>query len=196
MIIYQGIPGYRPATHLERDLLLSSATDLRTLPHSVSTSEHGEASTGSEEPVRLSPSRPQPHEGPNHGGRPSQMTVLIVDDEAPVRETLAEVLGLYGYRVITAASVEEAEEAKQRSGVEAIHLVIADIHLTPEPQARAGYALAQRWRAMHHGLPFILMSGDSSNQDLPDIQQGVVRFLPKPFALDAFLEVVRQALGG
>jgi CheY-like chemotaxis protein len=194
MVIYQGIPGCRPAKHLEQDLLLSSVTDLRTLPHSVSTSEHGEASTRSGEPVRLSPPRSQPHGVPSRGRHPSQTTVLIVDDEAPVRETLTEILGLYGYRVITAASVEEAEEAKQRVGLEGIHLVIADIHLTPEPQARAGYALAQRWQAMHPGLPFILMSGDTSNQDLPDIRQGTVRFLPKPFGLDIFLEVVQQAL--
>jgi CheY-like chemotaxis protein len=195
MIIYQGITGYGPAKHLYQDLTWASAIDLRALPHSISTLEPNEGTTGSEEPARLSPSRSQPHEAPSRGRHPSQITVLIVDDEAPVRETLTEVLGLYDYRVITAASVEEAEEAKQRMGVEAIQLVIADIHLTHEPQARAGYALAQRWRAMHPGLPFILMSGDSSNQDLPDIRQGAVRFLPKPFGLDVFLEVVRQALG-
>jgi CheY-like chemotaxis protein len=195
MIIYQDITGYRPAKYFYPDLTLASATDLRTLPHSVSMLEPSEDTTGSEESVRRSQSRSQPHEAPNRERHPSQITVLIVDDEAPVRETLTEVLGLYGYHVITAASVEEAEEAKQRVGVEGIHLVIADIHLTPEPLARAGYALAQRWRGMHPELPFILMSGDTSNQDLPDIRQGTVRFLPKPFALDVFLEVVGQALG-
>ena len=112
-----------------------------------------------------------------------------------MRETVAEILGLYGYGVITAASVEEAEQAKQRVGVKAIQLVIADIHLTPGPQARAGYALAQRWRAMHPVLPFILMSGDSSNQDLPDIRAGTLRFLLKPFAIDVLIRAVREVLG-
>ena len=195
MIIYQGIPGYRPAKHVYQDLISVSATDRGPLPHSVSMLEHGKDTTGSEEPVPLSPSRSQPHEAPSRGGHPSQITVLIVDDEAPVRETVAEILGLYGYGVITAASVEEAEEAKLRVGVDAIHLVIADIHLTPVPQARAGYALAQRWRAMHPGLPFILISGDSSNEDLPDIRAGVLRFLLKPFAIDVLVGVVREALG-
>jgi CheY-like chemotaxis protein len=196
MINHQGITGYGPAKHVYQDLISVSATDRQPLPRSASMLEHGEDAAGSEEPVQLSPSRSQPHEAPSRGRHPSQITVLIVDDEPPVRETLTEVLGLYGYRVTTAASVEEAAEAKRRTGVDAIHLVIADIHLTPEPQARAGYALAQRWRAIHPELPFILMSGDSSNQDLPDIRQGAVRFLPKPFGLDVFLEVVRQALGG
>ena len=194
MIIYQDIAGYRPAKHLCQDLISASATDRGPLPHSVSMLEHGEDTTGSEEPARPSPSRSQPHEAPSRGGHPSQITVLIVDDEAPVRETVAEILGLYGYGVITAASLEEAEEAKQRLGVEAIHLVIADIHLTPVPQARAGYALAQRWRALYPRLPFILISGDSSNQDLPDIRDGTLRFLLKPFAIDVFVCVVREAL--
>jgi DNA-binding NtrC family response regulator len=112
-----------------------------------------------------------------------------------VRETLTEVLEIHGYRVITAASVEEAEEAKQRLVVEEIQLVIADVHLTPTPQARAGYALAQRWRAMHPRLPFILMSGDSSNEELPDVRAGAMRFLLKPFAINVFIETVRQAIG-
>jgi DNA-binding NtrC family response regulator len=130
----------------------------------------------------------------NRGDDIPQATVLIVDDEEAVRETLSEALSFHGYRVISAATDQEAEEIKQRLGVGAIQLVVADIHLTREPQARAGYALAQRWRALHPELPFILMSGDSSNQDLPDIRAGVVRFLVKPFSMTVFLDAVREAL--
>jgi DNA-binding NtrC family response regulator len=121
--------------------------------------------------------------------------VLVVDDEAAVRETIVEILGLYGYRVVTAASVEEAEELKQRLGAAAIHLVIADVHLTPGPGARAGYAMAQRWRSLHPELPVILMSGNPSNQDLPEVRAGEMRFLLKPFRIEAFLEAVQEALG-
>jgi CheY-like chemotaxis protein len=63
------------------------------------------------------------------------------------------------------------------------------------PQVLAGYALAQHWRAQHPERPFILISGDSSNQDLPDIRAGMVRFLVKPFPMEVFLEAVREALG-
>jgi DNA-binding NtrC family response regulator len=119
----------------------------------------------------------------------------VVDDEQPVRETLVELLSIHGYRAITAASVENAEEAKQELDIEGIHLVIADIHLTPGSQVRAGYALAQRWRAMHPRLPIILISGDPSNQDLPDVQAGAMQFLLKPFRMEVFLEVIREALG-
>jgi DNA-binding NtrC family response regulator len=121
--------------------------------------------------------------------------VLLVDDEEPVRETLAEALRIYGYRVSTAASAQEAEALKQRLGVEGIQLVITDINLTPIPQARAGYVLAQRWRALHPELPFILMSGDPNNLDLPDIRAGTLRFLLKPFRIEVLLDTVREALG-
>jgi DNA-binding NtrC family response regulator len=122
-------------------------------------------------------------------------TVLIVDDEASVREILHEALSTYGYRVVTAATVPEAEGALQRLGLPHVQLVIADINLTRAPQAHEGYALYQRWRARYPALRFLLISGDPANQDLPDVRAGAVRFLAKPFELDVLLAVVRQVLG-
>jgi DNA-binding NtrC family response regulator len=112
-----------------------------------------------------------------------------------VRETLVEVLSMPGYRVITAASAEQAEETKTRLGIEGIQLLITDVNLLPAAQTRAGYALAQRWRAMHPQLSIILISGDPSNEDLPEVLDGSLGFLLKPFRLDALLEAVRGALG-
>lgn len=147
-------------------------------------------------PARHSPPHAQQRPSMRHRGgrRVHRTTVLVVDDEAAVRETMAEALSLYGYHVVPAASIEEAEAAIQRLGFEGIHLVITDVHLTPEPQARAGYALAQRWRTQEPGLPFILISGDPSIQDMPDVRAGMIRFLLKPFRIEAFLEAVQQAL--
>jgi two-component system response regulator FlrC len=122
-------------------------------------------------------------------------TVLIVDDEAGVREILQEALSASGYRVFTAATVPEAESALQHLGVPHTQLVIADINLTPTLQAHEGYALYQRWRARYPALRFLLISGDPANQGLPDIRAGAVRFLAKPFELDVLLAVVRQVLG-
>jgi DNA-binding NtrC family response regulator len=122
-------------------------------------------------------------------------TVLIVEDEVGVRELLYEALKIYGYRVVTAASVQEAENALQSLGVAETDLVITDINLMPAHIAQEGYALYQRWRALYPALHFLLISGDSRNQELPDIRSGAVRFLAKPFGIDALLEVVREVLG-
>ena len=140
---------------------------------------------------RQSPRRPS---STRRGAIPPA-TVLVVDDEAAVCETIAEVLSLANYRVITAASVAEAEAAMRRRGRAGFHLVIVDVHLTSEREVRAGYALAQRWRARYPGLPVILISGDPRNEDLPDVRSGAMRFLLKPFRLEVFTEAVRQALG-
>jgi DNA-binding NtrC family response regulator len=125
---------------------------------------------------------------------PAQNTILIIEDAFGTREALAEALRFRGYQVFTAATVPEAEDTLQRLGRAAIQLVIANIHLTSDPRAREGYALAQRWRVQYPGLPFMLMSGDSRNQDLPDIRAGVVRLLVKPFATDLLLAAIREAL--
>jgi DNA-binding NtrC family response regulator len=128
-------------------------------------------------------------------GRGPTITILIIEDEAPVRQVLLEVLRLQGYRVITAASVEQAEATKTQLGAQGIQLLIADVHLWPAAQARAGYALAQRWRATYPALPIILISGDPSTEDLPEVRDGSLKFLPKPFRLEPLIAMVRRALG-
>jgi two-component system response regulator FlrC len=122
-------------------------------------------------------------------------TVLIIEDEAGVREILHEALSFFGYRVIAAATAQEAEKALQNLGVAQTNLVITDINLTPVHNAQEGYALYQRWSAQYPALHFILISGDSNYQKLPDIRSGAVRFLAKPFEIDALLEAVREVLG-
>jgi DNA-binding NtrC family response regulator len=112
-----------------------------------------------------------------------------------VREALVEVLSTQGYRVLTAANVEQAEATKSQLGVEGIQLLITDVNLLPATQARAGYALAQRWRAMHPELPIILISGDPSNEDLPEVRDELLGFLLKPFHMITLIEVVQRALG-
>jgi DNA-binding NtrC family response regulator len=126
---------------------------------------------------------------------PTQNAVLVVDDEIGVRETLDQGLSLHGYRVITAATVQEAEKALQRLGAAQIDLVITDINLTPAYNAQEGYALYQRWSALYPTLRFILISGNPNTQELPHIRAGAVRFLAKPFGIDALIEVVREVLG-
>jgi DNA-binding NtrC family response regulator len=122
-------------------------------------------------------------------------TVLILEDDADVRDFLAEALRLHGYQALPVGTVQEAEAARQRIGPGGLDLVITNINLTPDPTAREGYALAQRWRAQEPTLPIILISGNPRLQALPEIQAGAMRFLAKPLTLAAVLQAVQQALG-
>jgi two-component system response regulator FlrC len=126
---------------------------------------------------------------------PTHATVLIVEDDAGVREALVEILRPEGYLVFTTATVQEAEETKQQVTPVDIDVVIANIHLTADPRAREGYALWQRWTALDPHPRFILMSGDTSSQDLPATRAGAVRWLTKPFSPTEVLKAVRAVLG-
>jgi hypothetical protein len=69
-------------------------------------------------------------------------TILVVEDQAGVRDFLADGLRLYGYQAIAVCTVLEAEATRQRLGPGGIDLVIANINLTPDSAAPEGYALA------------------------------------------------------
>jgi CheY-like chemotaxis protein len=185
----------RPSEPLSCDLASASGAIPQTPLLSVSTLVQSGNTALEPESVPVPPARSQRRRGQRRRSRGRQVTILIVDDEEPVRETLVEVLSMEGYRVITAASVEQAEETKTRLGAEGIQLLITDVNLSPTAQLRAGYTLAQRWRALHPELPILLMSGDPSNEDLPEVRGGSLGFLLKPFQMDVLLEAVRRALG-
>jgi two-component system response regulator FlrC len=126
---------------------------------------------------------------------PTHPTVLIVEDNAGVREALVEILRPEGYWVLTATTVQEAEEVRQQLTPGDIDVVIANLHLTADREAREGYALWQHWTALDPQLRFILISGDPRARDLPAIRAGAVRWLAKPFSPAEVLDAVRDALG-
>lgn len=121
--------------------------------------------------------------------------VLILDDDEAIRHLLEEALRLLGYQTVTAATVTEAEAVLQQYGPAGLALVISDVHLSANLQAQEGYALYQRWTAMHPALRFLLMSGDPRSQTLPAIRTGRVRFLAKPFSITELLDAVQAILG-
>jgi DNA-binding NtrC family response regulator len=112
-----------------------------------------------------------------------------------LRQLFEQVLRQQGYQTETAASEAEAERFRQQQGLAHLALVIADIQLSADPHAREGYALYERWTAVHPTLRFLLMSGNPGSQALPVIQAGVVRFLAKPFAIRDLLDAVQALVG-
>jgi len=129
---------------------------------------------------------------------PIRLTVLIIEDEVVIRELLYEILDeilhTYGYSIMTAATVQEAEEIRQRLAPEGIGLVLTDINLSHTSHGQEGYDLFQRWTEAHPTLPFVLMSAAASSLALPAMCTRSVRVVSKPFDLDALLDVVQSLL--
>jgi DNA-binding NtrC family response regulator len=120
----------------------------------------------------------------------AQATILAVDDDRAVLGFLKQSLIAAGYRVLTAAGGWEALEAYEKAG-RPIHLLLTDV-IMPD---LTGPVLAERLRARQPGLPVIFISGF---HDADLVQRFVTArgftLLPKPFAIDALLRAVQDAL--
>jgi two-component system, chemotaxis family, CheB/CheR fusion protein len=121
------------------------------------------------------------------------LSVLVVDDEADVREAFATVLTGYGARVRAAASVSEAMMALQ----EAIpDVLVSDLGMPEED----GYELIRRIRMLPAergaGLPALAVSGYASPGDRRKaISHGFRMHLAKPVALTELVTEVARAGG-
>jgi len=118
-------------------------------------------------------------------------TILVVEDEAPVRELVCELLGAYGYKVITAESGAKALEI-WLSCRNKIDLMLTDLVM---PDRVNGRQLAERLRADRPGLKVIFTSGYSAEvvgQDL--VLQSGVQYLQKPYAPNRLAAKVRDCL--
>jgi PAS domain S-box-containing protein len=122
---------------------------------------------------------------------PSELSqVLVIDDEAAIREVAHRVLTSAGYQVTTAANGSEAL-ALLRDGKVAADLVLADVVMP----GMTGLAFAAQARAIFPGLPVLFMSGyeppGSGGEELPGPE---VQVIGKPFSRAALLARVTQAL--
>jgi len=118
--------------------------------------------------------------------------ILIVDDEARLRDVLARLLEREGHQVFTAGDGVEGLQLWREHGAA---LVILDIHM---PRADGIETLVQL-RALAPDLPVIVISGGDQTQALGLLGDarllGAVRTLAKPFSLSELTAAVNGALG-
>jgi two-component system cell cycle sensor histidine kinase/response regulator CckA len=119
-----------------------------------------------------------------------QGTILLVEDEDGLRSLNARGLRSRGYSVIEAANGIEAMEAlEEKDG--AVDLVVSDV-VMPEMD---GPTLLREMRKRNPNLKIIFVSGyaeEAFDKSLPENEQ--FAFLPKPFALSALVEKVKETM--
>jgi DNA-binding NtrC family response regulator len=113
------------------------------------------------------------------------ISVLVVDDDRTIRETLAEFFGALGYTVRTAGT---ASEGRQAAAANAPDVVLADLQL---PDA-SGLTLLEALRADDPEIGVIMLTGHADvSTAVRAMQQGALDFLAKPvdlYALDAAVQ--------
>ncbi len=120
-----------------------------------------------------------------------QGTILLVEDEDPVRAVNARALTARGYTVLEAASGVEALEIIEARGTP-VDLVVSDV-VMPEMD---GPTLLGELRQRYPDLKVIFVSGyaeDAFKKNLPEGEE--FNFLAKPFSLRQLVEVVKQVMG-
>jgi len=118
-------------------------------------------------------------------------TVLLVDDDHRVRLTTTMLLEHRGYRVVEAASGEEALESMHDAATEA-HLVMLDLNM-PNMGGREVYRRIRRERP---DLPVLLCSGyDAGALDKLELT-GPTEFLQKPYDLKSLTAALSVLLPG
>ncbi len=122
------------------------------------------------------------------GGRE---TILVVEDQEPVRVFAVAVLREYGYRVIQAENAAEALRLCERESGR-IHLVLTDV-VMPD---LSGRGLVEKLAALRPGIKVLFMSGYT---DKVVIYHGVleegVEFIEKPFSPEELAGKIRAILG-
>jgi two-component system, cell cycle sensor histidine kinase and response regulator CckA len=115
-------------------------------------------------------------------------TILLVEDEAAVRDLTKQALELNGYQVIAAATPGEAIQLAAGARYD---MLLTDVVM---PEMRGG-ELARRLVAMRPGLKTLFMSGYLDGEALLG-EEVPTSFLQKPFSLDELARAVRQLLDG
>jgi two-component system nitrogen regulation response regulator NtrX len=114
--------------------------------------------------------------------------ILVVDDEAAIRDSLKMTLEYEGYEFLGAATGQEGLALIEREGPD---LVLLDVKMP----GMDGLEVLDRIRALNDALPVVVVSGHGTiSTAVEATKKGAFDFIEKPFASDRVLVSLRNAL--
>jgi DNA-binding NtrC family response regulator len=114
--------------------------------------------------------------------------VLVVDDEKNIREGLAKLLDLEGYRTFAAADGKEALASLERGDID---LIVTDLKMPNLP----GEELLKQAQSASPGLPVIILTGHGTIESaVQAMKQGAYDYLTKPVDMGRLTLLVSRAL--
>jgi len=112
--------------------------------------------------------------------------IMLIEDNEDIRESAAELLKIYGYDVLKAASGEMALTMIDNQNPD---LIICDVVMP----GIDGYELLYTLRKSGIFVPFIFSTAKSERNDrLRGIELGAVAYLVKPFGETELLECIKS----
>jgi two-component system nitrogen regulation response regulator NtrX len=115
--------------------------------------------------------------------------ILVIDDEAAIRDSMRMILEYEGYEFLGAATGEEGIALVEK---ESVDLVFLDIKMP----GMDGLEVLGHLRGLSEGLPVVMISGHGTVATAVEATKlGAFDFIEKPLATERILLAIRNALG-
>jgi len=136
------------------------------------------------------PSASPPPDARATPAEPVRPRVLVVDDEAAIRDLLLRTLSLAEYDVDVAA---DGQAALDRMRQQPYDLLVTDLRM---PGGIDGLSVIREAKRFNSDIPVIIITGYSSEASAIDaVNLGVTGYLTKPFRVPRVLAAAARALG-
>ncbi|MEL6347133.1 MAG: response regulator [Myxococcota bacterium] len=122
-------------------------------------------------------------------GAATAPTVLVIEDDAEVRDITCEGLSLTGFHVIAAVDGEQgvAKLIRHRSKIRCILLDLGMPRMS-------GVEIFRQLRATAPEVPILLTSGARRSTLYPEMREESARFIAKPYRLSDLVKTLRELL--
>src|ERR1700722_10869643 len=117
------------------------------------------------------------------------LSILVVDDESSLRETLTHSFSREGHRV---QAVADGNAASERASNDSFEVVLLDVALGAGPN---GYDVCRTLRARRNVVPIIMLTAlDSEADAVQGLEAGADDYVTKPFGLAELRSRIRAVL--